>query len=98
MENHGKVTYNGIEYMLIEEAYADQWGAVRPTYSARAVKADEEPDCYGNRTEYLITWNVKDDFIFFDSYELKWYYIGGEDEVQESDLCDWETPDKIEEF
>lgn len=96
--NYGRVNYNGETYVLLEDAYADTLGsAARPIYCASAIREGEQPDELGCVTTYRVTWYVLDEYIEFDDTLLRWRETAGED-VEESELCNWDEPDEIEEL
>lgn len=57
--NNGKTTYNGVEYVLLQQAYTNDG----ETYEATAIRPDELDKAEdGWVTAYEIVWNVLDSY------------------------------------
>lgn len=57
--NNGKTTYNGVEYVLLQQAYTNDG----ETYEATAIRPDELDKAEdGWIPAYQVTWNVLDSY------------------------------------
>lgn len=76
---NGKATYNGTEYVLLQQAYTNDG----ETYEATAIRPDEldKADEDGWVPCYRVTWYV------LDSYNPE--------EQEEDCACDWSHADKV---
>lgn len=92
LENeYGSVVYDGIKYILTQQAYVDQDISGAPIYEAQAIRADDIPDEYDTVDAYMVTWYVPDSTI---EYWNKCQESG--DYIDEGDACDWDNPDSVD--
>lgn len=79
-KDYGKVTFNGKEYTLTQDAYYeyDEFGGY---YTANAKMTQPIIDDYGDEVKCSVKWDIKDDY---DSAEQ-----------EEEDACDWDSPSGV---
>jgi RecJ-like exonuclease len=98
-KNFGKATFNGIEYVLQQDAYVDNYGTDGEIRYYAAAK-----DAQGN--EYMVTWGTSEDW---NNASEEWKNICKEYEPKsapeyecpailqdESNACDWDNPINVE--
>jgi hypothetical protein len=81
MRDYGTVTYDGKEYRLIEDAYADNYKD-RVCYFAKARRGKETYLVRWEETEYWQTREIDEDGNAYDN--------------NESHACDWDNPADVQ--
>ncbi len=56
IKDFGSVTFDGEEYVLLEDAFPDNNNRGEVAYFARAIKASESPDDEGYISYYMVEW------------------------------------------
>ena len=58
IKDFGSVTFDGEEYVLLEDAFLDNNNRGEGAYFARAIKASESPDDEGYISYYMVEWAI----------------------------------------
>lgn len=89
-QSHGIAECNGETYILLQEAYPDYTDGKHPRYSAIAVRIDSDDKA----PVYLLHWDVLPEYVDFEDGKWIWREDITDDESQ---YCDWDAADEIEE-
>ena len=88
----GTVTFDGVEYVLTQQAYitgpadSDGW------YEASAIRADAEPDEYDGYDTFRVVWEILPETL----EAWKEARENGDCIDDEGDACDWDSPELVE--